>query len=157
MSVALYTSDPAFIVRWTGEKLGVTFDEGAKGIGIVDAESGLGLAGVVYSNWRALPGRPAYMCDASIYSTSPRWATRTVLRAVFHYPFVQCRLRRLQTICEVADAKVRAFNERLGFTQEGVLRDAWDLGGDAIVWSMLPHECPWLKESDHAELSRRAA
>ncbi len=143
------------ILRWAAYRLKVDFGPDARTIGVTRDDRLI--AAVVYNNWRALPGQPAFMCDASIYSESPRWATRRVLRTLFHYPFVQCGLRRLQTISEAADAKVCRFNERLGFTREGTLREAWDQGGDAVVWSMLPHECPWLEEDDHAERTRRAA
>lgn len=84
------------------------------------------------------------ICEASIATTSPKWATRGVLRAVFGYPFLNLGVVCLRTTCDRKRKKIRKFNERLGFKYEGIARKLFDGERDAAVYSMLPHECKWL-------------
>jgi len=37
------------------------------------------------------------------------------------------------------------FNKRLGFQLEGIHRQAWPMGGDALSFGMLKPECKWIK------------
>lgn len=95
------------------------------------------IAGVVYNDYRK------HSIHASIASTDPRWATRKTLKAFFSYPFIQCGCGRITTYCGASMTSVRRFNERLGFTQEGLLRRGFG-DDDCIVFGMLKEECRWL-------------
>lgn len=102
------------------------------------------IAGVVYNDYRKKPDGTPHSIEMSIYSIDRRWATRQNLREFFAYPFIRLGLKRVQTICSAQEEGVILFNQRLGFIKEGTHRDAWHFGGDAISWSMLKDECPWL-------------
>lgn len=64
-------------------------------------------------------------------------------RAVIDYAFAELDLHRLEIRCDPQNVKSRAIPERLGFQQEGMLRQvAWlhDHFVDLIVYSMLADE-----------------
>ncbi|MGI9345511.1 MAG: GNAT family N-acetyltransferase [Gammaproteobacteria bacterium] len=142
------------LVLWARERLNIDFGLTAHAIGVRNENEPLAVT--VYNNFKSRPNGTVYMCDASIVSISPRWCNRSVLRQLFHYPFVILGVLRLQTICEAKNPRIRKFNQHLGFIEEGILREAWDMGGDAVVWSMLPHECKWLRPEDWTDVSSAA-
>lgn len=80
--------------------------------------------------------------NMSIATTSPKWASRGFLKAMFHYPFEQLDCRRVTGITAASNMKTIDLLERLGFIYEGRLREFF--GEDALVYGMLKGECRWL-------------
>lgn len=113
------------------------WDDKVEAIGVV--KDGQLIAGVVYSDYH-----PNLSIEMSVASIDKTWATRHNLRAFFSYPFIQLGLKRVQTLCSALEGDTIVFNKRLGFQQEGSHREAWPLGGDAVSFGMLKHECRWL-------------
>jgi ribosomal-protein-serine acetyltransferase len=71
--------------------------------------------------------------------------TRSV-QAILNYAFFDLRLNRIEIRCGVGNLKSRAIPERLGFTQEGIVRGGENLYGrfhDLIIYGMLEKE--WRK------------
>jgi ribosomal-protein-serine acetyltransferase len=71
--------------------------------------------------------------------------TRAV-RAILNYVFWVLRLHRVEIRCGVNNLKSRAIPERLGFVQEGIIRDGENLYGqyhDLVVYGLLERE--WRK------------
>lgn len=71
--------------------------------------------------------------------------TRAV-QAMLNYVFLELKLNRVEIRCGANNFKSRAIPERLGFIQEGIIRDAENLYGryhDLVVYGMLERE--WLK------------
>ncbi|MBL4680858.1 MAG: GNAT family N-acetyltransferase [Pseudomonadales bacterium] len=95
------------------------------------------IAGVVYYCYR----HPNI--EMAIAAISPRWATKTTLRAFFEYPFDQLGCNRVTVLVDSDKAQVRRFDERLGFIREGTLREA-NPNGDAEIYGMLKNECRWI-------------
>jgi RimJ/RimL family protein N-acetyltransferase len=130
------------VAEWVRQRLPMIGEWGpATAIGI--ARGGELIAGVVYNNFRWLS------IEASIASTSPAWCSRRNLAAIFSYPFRQLQCRRLGALTEVTNQPARAFLCRLGFREEGVLRQALPPSaanpeGDAVIYGMTPEECRWL-------------
>lgn len=112
-------------------------------IGLIDGHELI--CGVVYTEFGRDAQRKAHSMQLSIASTTPKWANRQTLHTFFAYPFLQLGCRRIWTQCSAENEQVISFNERLGFTAEGIHREAWPLGGDAISWGMLKDECKWLR------------
>ena len=143
----LYGCDEA-LCEWASH--GLFYSSGgfkdAKAIGVVDDEELL--AAVIYSNFITDYCERPLTIEMSIYSVDKRWAKRHTLEALFRYPFIQLGLERVQTLCSAQDDGVISFNQRLGFQQEGIHRRAWHMGGDAISWSMLKHECRWIHRGE---------
>jgi ribosomal-protein-serine acetyltransferase len=64
-------------------------------------------------------------------------------RAVVRYAFEKLLLNRVTILCASGNLRSRAIPERLGFTQEGTLREAewlYDHFVDLVVYSMLARE-----------------
>ena len=73
--------------------------------------------------------------------------TRTV-QAILSYIFLHLHLHRVEVRCGVHNKKSRAIPERLGFIQEGVIRDGeflYDHYHDLVVYGMLSHD--WLNQN----------
>lgn len=101
------------------------------------------IAGVVFSNFRK--GAHGNDVSLSIYSTSPKWASRGTLRAVFSYAHHQLGCVRVTAITAKSNKRARKFLTRLGFVQEGTARRAFDGRAHAMIYGMmLPDECKWL-------------
>lgn len=132
------------ISRWVGERLGIDDFGPCTTIGI--ARGNEIIAGAVYGNFHKDDwGRPLSI-EVTIVSIDKTWLNRHILNALFGYPFTQLHVRRVQLTTAKSNKKLRVMFERLGFKFEGVLRKAWRSGGDAVVYSMLSHECSWIKK-----------
>ena len=129
-----------YVAEWIAYQLGVPDLGPCAGIGVT--LGGELIAGVAFNNYR--PYSDGVTLEASIAAISPRWATRSVLRDFFSYPFVQVGATRLGVSCRKSNKHARKFVTRLGFRMEGVARRLWDGKHDAVVYSMLPEECRWL-------------
>lgn len=70
--------------------------------------------------------------------------TRMFLRALFYYPFLQLRCRRVTAL--VDDDNLRSIHlvEHAGFEREGCMRHATDRG-DVLVYGLLKEHCRWLR------------
>ncbi|HEY1430760.1 MAG TPA: GNAT family protein [Stellaceae bacterium] len=130
--------DPERVAEWVRQRVPHVPDWGPCAvIGVMRGEELL--AGVVYNNYRW----PSI--EASIASASPEWCSRRNLAAIFAYPFITLKCRRLGAMTEDASLGVIAFLRRLGFREEGVLRDALP-SGSARLFGMTPGECRWLPQ-----------
>lgn len=95
------------------------------------------IGGVLYNNWRG----------ASIethWAGEPGWMTRAHLRCLFAYPFLQLKCRRVTGIIRRRNKTARKIAEKLGFRLEGVARQGYEDGEDAMIYGMLKTDCRWL-------------
>ena len=88
--------------------------------------------------------RPKRDCWLTIYSISERWATRAVIRYVFKIVFKMIGAKRCSVFVSADNNKSLKMCLRLGFKQEGFLRQFRDDGKDCIVLGMLKSECRWI-------------
>ena len=82
-------------------------------------------------------------CGISIASSSPKWCTRQVLRAIFSVPFIQYKLNRVTATIRASNIKSRSLVERLGFTLEGELKQYYE-NESAIIYGLTKDGCKWL-------------
>lgn len=130
------------VAEWVFSQLGIDdLCSTDKAIGIV--KDGKLIGGVVYNNYRVGSDLLPLSMEMSIATIDKSWISRNNLRALFAYPFIQANVKRVQATTRADNAHVRRFLARLGFTFEGIGREAHPLGGDAAVYSMLKHECIW--------------
>ena len=139
----LFGHTPA-VAAWVRERVPHVADWGpCEALGVIEGDRLV--AGVVYNEFReaniemsvaALPGA--------------RWLSRAALFAFFHYPFGTLGCGRVtSTIRSGGEAKsVRKFCQHVGFKYEGVVREFYRDGRDAVIFGMLRRECRWI---DHQE------
>lgn len=140
----IYNHD-AEIAHWVANGLDATFPDGSRAIGV--GREGKIIAGVVYHDFRYDRN-----VEMSIYSTTPRWATKEALYHFFAYPFIQLNYARVTAVTTESNKHTQRFLDRLGFTQEGILRDATH-EGDAVIYGLLKHECRYLKYGQEVKQS----
>ena len=79
----------------------------------------------------------------TIYTNDKHWCNRRVLKAIFYIAFNFLGCRRASVRVDATNKKSRKLVKRLGFKQEGVLREFEDNGNDGLIYSMLKNECQW--------------
>lgn len=73
-----------------------------------------------------------------------RWLSKDMLWVIFDYAFNQLGCSKVAGTIPSTRTQLLAFNVRLGFKVEAVIKDAYP-GADMLVISMTRDECPWLK------------
>ncbi len=74
-----------------------------------------------------------------------KWATRATLAAIFGYAFEFRGLTRLTGIQSVRNVRAQVMCLKLGFRIEGMSRQGYEDGTDAVIFGMLADECRWLR------------
>jgi len=124
-----------YVSAWLQSKIpGISFND-CKAIGIIKDQKLI--AGVVYHNLR--DGQ----IEASIAVTDKNWANKTILYALFAYPFKQCNCHRILVTVRDNNNKSIKLAKRLGFKHEGKLRQMFP-PHDAVLLGMLRNDCKWL-------------
>jgi RimJ/RimL family protein N-acetyltransferase len=83
--------------------------------------------------------------EISFAADSPKWATRDTIRRMMAWPFVQLDCHRVTTRISENNHRAIRFNEGIGFKREGIIREGWGQGEDAILFGLLRSEAPeWM-------------
>jgi hypothetical protein len=96
------------------------------------------LAGVWYEGWN---GANMHIHVAAV--PGKQWMNREFLWYTFHYPFVECGVKRLTGWVEESNYEARHFDEHIGFKLETKLKDAAP-SGDMLIYVMRKEDCRWL-------------
>lgn len=99
--------------------------------------SGELLGGVIYDGFT---GPCIFAHQASF---SKHWLSRDMLWVIFDYPFNQLSCKKICGTIPSSNQALLAFNVKLGFKVEAVIKDAYR-DGDMLVMSMKRDECRWL-------------
>jgi len=91
--------------------------------------------------------RPQRDCWLTIYTSSPKWATKGVMRYVFNVVFGLIGCQRCSVFVSQSNKKSLDMCLRLGFKKEGMLRKYRDNGENCYVLGMLKQECFWIKDN----------
>ena len=91
--------------------------------------------------------RPQRDCWLTIYTTTPYWAKRQVMRYVFGVVFDLIQAKRCSVLVSLSNKKSYKMCKQLGFVEEGILRQYRDNGEDCYVMGMLKSECKWIGEN----------
>lgn len=143
LSKQLVYGQDKLVALWVGNHLGIADFGQSTAIGV--ARGGKLIAGAVYCDYHVDYRNNPLSIEVTIVSIDKTWLDRHILKALFGYPFTQLKVRRVQLVTAKRNKDLRLMFERLGFKFEGVKRQGWWKGGDAVVYSMLPHECSWIK------------
>ena len=76
-------------------------------------------------------------CQISMAAANPRWASKATIRALLSVPFLQYNCHKVWTATPHMNERVIAFNERLGFKKEGVLKDQYGPKIHAVICRLL--------------------
>ena len=96
------------------------------------------IAGIVFNNYNGA-NATAHICIEK-----PGKYLLELLTHAFRYAFTFCKLERLTGLVPSDMPKVLAFDLRLGFEQEFVMRRAAPGGQDMHVLVMWREHCPWI-------------
>lgn len=88
--------------------------------------------------------RPQRECWLTMFTTSPRWATKRVLKQIFTVAFIVTGAKRCSVLVSESNTRCHNACQRLGFKDEGFLREYRDNGENCYVMGMLKKECIWL-------------
>jgi len=149
-----------WVCRWVAEQLGMpdAFQHRAYGIQIIHKDQPV--AGVVYHDYTE------HNCFISIATTSPYWASRLTLQAIFGYPFNQMGVNRVSVMVRGDDPKRKdnraarkwrkTIQNRFGFVFEGRLDDYFGEGYHAHLYRMKRSECKWIGHEQGRRRQRAA-
>lgn len=116
------------VAYWAAQRLDVADFGPCAAIGI--ARKGKLVAAAVYYRYSG-PN-----IEFAFASSTPRWATKETISAVFRYPFVQLGCRRMTALTHEANSKAQEAMTRLGFVKEGYHPDAF-ADGAGISFGLL--------------------
>ena len=144
MAKKVVTDQSDRVGAWVAAQVGQTASWGGfYAIGLED-ECGQIVAGVVMNNYNGANAT----CHIAV--AKPCKAMLDLFAAFCDYAFRYCKLKRLTGLVPSTELAVLAFDKKLGFELEAVLRDGAP-GGDMCVLVMRPETCRWLKSKgeDH--------
>jgi hypothetical protein len=133
-------------LKWANSRLGTHFDSATATTLTSLAQDGSILCVVIFSRFTR--------SNCEVTAVGDRGITRSFLKAIFVYAFVQCGLRRMTAFIAVDNEKSLNRAQRLGFRMEGVARD-WFPQSDAYLLGLLRDDClkTWLKDFHGQPLS----
>ena len=83
-------------------------------------------------------------CGISIATSSPKWASKAVLKVIFGFPYIQLKLNRITATIRETNSKSISLVRRLGFVLEGELNQYYDNGESAMIYGLTKDDCRWL-------------
>lgn len=132
------------IADWVAERIPhVTGFEKMMTIGVM-SNGGVPLGAVVYHDFRDKD------IQLSCAADSCRWLSKAILTSIFAYPFRQLKCSRVTALAPARNGHTRRFLERLGFMQEGLMRQGFN-DDDCVVYGMLRAECKWIERENHGQ------
>ena len=108
-------------------------------IGLLDENDNI-LAGVVYNMWSGHA-----ICMHIGAEEGSNWFSRRFATACFNATFGYFNCNRATALVRKSNIKAQRFVIKLGFIEEGVVRQACSDGEDLIMFGMLARECRFLK------------
>ena len=127
------------IADWVAEKLDCANSwVSYRSIGVLSRDSSQLIAGVVYHGYTGSD------VIQSIAATSPMWARPEVIRGLLAYPFETLKCRRTTALISESNTRSWKTMQRIGFQQEGRMRQGGDNGEDLLVFGLTRDECRWI-------------
>jgi hypothetical protein len=125
----------ATVAKWAGERLGAPYPN-ATAIGVID-DKGVLRGAILLEAWNA------HTLELSLYSEGS--IKPSIAKAFFEYVFVACSASRLQVHTERSNKVMRRIIPRAGFRWDGVAKNFYGPGRDALRFYMTPAMCRWIK------------
>lgn len=96
------------------------------------------IAGLIFNNYR-----DNVEVWLTIYSVSPYWCNKKILRYIFKTCFETLKCERVSVLVSKDNSKSLSLCKRLGFKIEGLLRRYRENGKDCYIMGMLKEENKW--------------
>lgn len=103
------------------------------------------LGGVIFKNYTK-----ASIC-AHMAGLDPMWISKSLIWAVFHYAFIQLKVRKFFAEVPASNHRALVINRKFGFIEEARIKDVFE-DGDLIVLAMRPEQCKWLRLIEPKEI-----
>lgn len=133
--------DKERVGRWVADQVQQTADWGDfQAFGVEDSNGEM-VAGIVLHLFNGAN------CVSHIAVKKPTKLLKSLFFAVGVYAFRQCKLKRITGMVPVSEESIIAFDEKIGFERETVLKDA-AVDGDMQVMVMWADKCPWIPQGD---------
>lgn len=121
--------------------MGIRYSEDFRGVVYYAGDDVAG--GVAYNNFNNK------VCSMHMVILKPEYVTRDIIREVFEYPFVVCKLEHILGFVDDSNDAAMAFDLRLGFDEVARLPGGAKSGKDLVILSMSKESCRWIrKEKD---------
>lgn len=139
MSEIIHHQDGRYL-EWAARRIGITsFRNDAKTIAIERRGDISGV--VVYDTFSPVDCNMSAASDGTGY-----WMSRSFLRAIFMYPFVQLGFRRVTAIVASRNKQSLNYCMNMGFKVEGFCPHAM-ADDDAVILGMLRENCRFIPET----------
>jgi RimJ/RimL family protein N-acetyltransferase len=126
----IVTDADGSITAWIAERVECEISTKAVAFGIV--EDGKLIGGYAFYNQRG------HDVEAAIAAEKPRWANRQIALHMVNTPFVDLEgVERVTAIIKSSNLQARRFVEKLGYRQEGLMRQACQNKEDAIMYGFI--------------------
>jgi len=125
---------PEVVGPWVCEKAGGTWSAG-RGTAIGRLENGKLTAGVLYEDYNGAN----ILCHIRV----DKPLNKHFLGLIFQYPFIQLKVNRITGIVPSCNWKALAFDQKLGFELEHVIKNAHPKG-DLCILGMTKEKCRYL-------------
>lgn len=135
-SLILY--DKELVGDWVAKQVGQTGDWGSYYAFGAEVNNEVA-AGVVINNFNGVNA------TAHIAISKRTKLIIPLFRVVAHYAFKQCGLKRLTGMVPTNEPDTIAFDKKLGFVEEFVMKDGAP-GADMMILVLWPKNCRWLQE-----------
>lgn len=136
-SLVLY--DKERVGKWVAEQVGHAGDWGSFYAFGIEAGGEI-VAGVVVNNYNGVNA------TAHIAIKKRSKLLVKLFQVVANYAFNQCKLKRLTGMVPTNEPDTIAFDKKLGFEEEFVMKDGAP-GADMMILVLWPDKCRWLQEA----------
>ncbi len=143
----------ADVAEWVAARIPHVESDGfgkCVGVGVV-GQTGSLMAGVVFHDYQPACGTVQLSCAAD----TPKWASRKIVRAILHVPFMQYACNKVWTATPHQNERAIKFNKGIGFRPEATLRHQFGPKQHAVICSMLRSE--YLREYGSDDVAPGAA
>lgn len=136
------------LATWLCKRIGLVPTPHLRCFGVVHDNKLVAVVG--FDSWNGAS------CQMHVAGDGGHWMTRTLLKLVFRYAFVDSGLQVVLGIVPSGNHEALKLNKHLGFAEEVRVNGAHP-DGALVIMSMRREHCRWIKESRHGQEERAAA
>lgn len=136
------------LASWLCKRIGLTPSPHLRCMGVV--YEGELRAVVGFDSWNGAS------CQMHVAARDGHWVTRELLRQVFWYPFVACKLAVVLGAVPSGNTRALKFNRRIGFTEVARIEGAHP-DGALVIMQLRRENCRWIKEARDGQEERTPA